>query len=133
MWKSPIRSRRNRGCAVSNYHILEVNRKQDDARVVFHIDVPADTNFAGMTYRAALVEWLGGAPVESAIPGLDTAAHGLDDGSIYEHVEVVDFPADETNANKQAIIEATYISRQAAILARIQAQLEFWSFNADVA
>jgi hypothetical protein len=116
---------------MSDYHILELSRAQDEARVAFHLDVPDTTNAAGVNYRTALVQYLG--TIETVVPGLDTAAHGLDNGSVHEIVETVNFSANDTNADKRTAIETAYSARQAGLIAAVQARLEFWGWSGDVA
>lgn len=116
---------------MSDYHILDCAASQDAARVVFHITVPDEVNAAGVSYRTALVQYLG--EIDSAVPGLDPTAHGLSDGSVYESVQTIEFSALLTNAQKRDAIEARYSALSALILQRAQKMLEFWGMSGDVA
>lgn len=118
---------------MSDYHILDQSAKKDDARVVFHVAIPDTTNAAGVAYRTALVEWLGGASeIGSAVFGLDPVAHGLTTGAIFERQETVLFDGNLTPAQKKAIIEARYAALEAEIVTRVQTQLQFWGWAGDV-
>ena len=118
---------------MADIYILDMGDKRDSIRCAFHIPVPATNNFAGISYRTALVQYQ--EDTTSAVPDLATsdpvAAAGLADGSIYEHVETVTFSATDTNTAKWNAIKAAYTARKAAILTAIQNRLEFWGFSGN--
>lgn len=121
---------------MSDIHLLDQVTKQDSIRCAFHIAIPAaGNNEAGIQWRTAIVQYQtqNGAAIESAVPGLDTTAHDLDDGSVYEKLETVRFAADATPAVKAAAIQAAYTARKSALLQNAQNVLEWWGHELDEA
>ena len=118
---------------MSDYHILGMHRNQDEADVVFHIDIPAANNAANVSYRTALVEQLGGSTI-SRVPGLAAAEQTqLDTGERFEVPQRVKFDANLSNTQKQDAIEAAYTARTTQLLENKQNELEFWGLFGDVA
>lgn len=120
-----------------HYHILGMHRAQDEATVVFHIDVPDTDNAASVSYRTALVESIMAEPegtTTSVVPGLASAEQTqLDNGERYEHIERVEFDGNLDNADKKTAIEAAYTARKTQLLQIAQNRLEFWGWSGDVA
>jgi hypothetical protein len=120
---------------MAKVHILDQNSKKDTARCTFHVAVPDQNNAAGVSYRAALVEYLDpeGAGISSQVPNLDTSDPTEDaqikSGEVYEHSISINFDANLTNAQKADIVDAKYLALSAGILAGIQDRLKFWGMT----
>lgn len=125
---------------MSDYHILDMGRKGDSARVAFHINVPpGETNQASETYRDAIVGYLdsqalasGGLVRFTILPNVDETAHGLDSCAVIESVNTVKFSANLTPSEKRDAIEDEYNAVKAGILQDWQDRLLWWGFAADV-
>ena len=119
---------------MSDYHIMYMPRR-DTVFVVFHFSVPDASNFAGVNYRTALVEYLirDGAPITSAYPGIDAGELTLmQAGEVYEETGTVVFDGKLTNTQKRDLVDAEWTARNATFLARFQAGLTFWGYDRDV-
>lgn len=116
---------------MSNYHVLEVNDKQDRATVAFHIGVPSEINAVSVNLRTAIVQHL--AP-ESQVPFVDSSEQTqIANGEIYEHIEHVEFNAHLTLAEKRTIIDNRYTVLASSILDKIRSRYEFYGLSRDVA
>ena len=122
---------------MSDYHIIDVVRKRDKATVAFHIDVPSENNAASKALSDCIVERIArdGADV-TAVPnhstdfGVENAA--LVAGTVYEYVETISFDANESNANKLAVVEARYTALNTAAPDWLRQEFKFWGYNGDV-
>jgi hypothetical protein len=121
-----------------DFHVLEVNQKEDTARVAFHIATPTGTNTQGLNYSDVLVEWRG--TLSSDVPNLDTRngdggteSTAISNGEVYEHIETVEFDAEAANPDKLTVIRNRYNQLTTLIQSRIQNQLKFWGYSEDVA
>ena len=56
----------------------------------------------------------------------------IQSGELYEHAETVTFLAADSNAQKQAKIDAKYTALTTTILAKARATLKFWGLNRTV-
>ena len=119
---------------MSDYHILEVNDKQDQARVAFHIAVPNETNAQGVNLQAAVKAHLGA--IETQVPWLaaDFASElaDLQNGAVYEHIETIRFDAHAGVLQKRDIVDARAAALKTTIPDRIRARYAFWGLNRDV-
>jgi hypothetical protein len=109
--------------------------KRDRVQVVFHFPVPDTTNFAGVNYRTALVEYLtrDGATITSAYPGIDAGElTQLQAGEVYETVDTVVFDGKLSNTEKRDLIDATWTAKNSVFLAKFQEGLTFWGYDRDV-
>lgn len=123
---------------MSDFHILEVNNKKDRAHVVFHFDTPAGNNAANIARSTAYVQWVtmrtGAAPA-TILPSthlLQAESDAITAGTVIEHDEVVQFNANATNVQKQAIIAALWTTLNGTIPGRVQENIKFWGFSGDV-
>jgi len=124
----------NKGEAKMNWHVLSADEQGNRFRVVFHIPIPAvTTNQAGILYRDALVEYLGGgAAIASAIPNLGSELTELQSGALYEHAENFYSNPNQSLAEKQTILDARYTQLVTVIQDRWQKVLEYWKYERDV-
>lgn len=123
---------------MSNYHILDTNKKQTKARVIFHIEIPDELNNDSTNYRTAVYEWQGGGTITSAVPNLETefAAEyaAMQTGEIYEREKTVEFTsADLSNGQKRGEVDAEYTELSNNFVNDVvKKRLKFWGMNRDV-
>lgn len=119
----------------SQYVVLEQADEANVVRVVVHTDVPATgTNQVGTQWQTAVSQWRAGAasavPVAILPAGRQT---DLDNGLFHEWSLSVEYDRNETNANKQAALEAEISARAADELTEMQNILQFWGATGSVA
>lgn len=123
---------------MSNYHILDTNRKLTKARVIFHIEIPDELNNDSTNYRTAVLEWQGGGTISSKVPNLDTEFASeyaaMQTGEIYEYEDTVTFSsADLTNVQKRNEIDDWYTDLSNNFVNdKVKKILKFWGMNRDV-
>lgn len=119
---------------MANYHILSSRADGNQLRVVFHLPVPDTNNAVGVNYRAALIMWLGGAQ-NSALPVALLGAGeqtDLTSGALYEHDWRFNTYPGMTLLEKRDVLDARYTTFAAAVIAGLQAQLEYYGYDRDV-
>lgn len=116
-----------------DYHVLEisVDGGKAHARVAMHIPTPAGNNAAGTSFAAALAEKNG--TVTSVLPSITGPEQtALNDGSLVEVVETVELIVAQSNAEKQAALDAAYTAAVAREQAEIQKRMWGWGFERNV-
>lgn len=121
---------------MADYHIREVAENKKTINIVFHLPIPATNNIVGIAWRTALVNHQGGADAITSeildIASEDLAA--LKAGSLYEKSITMRFSSiDLTNAERLAEVEDKYTEELAAVQANLQATLEYYGREGDVA
>lgn len=122
---------------MSDYHILELSESEKSIKVAFHFDTPVGNNIAGKSFADCLKEYK---PfTESQVPNLlssfPTENTALAAGTKYEHVDTLvldSISITDTNANKEAWIQAKWNTANTKFQTRIQKVLKWWGFNNDV-
>lgn len=115
---------------MSNYHVMDLNNKLDQARVAFHIVVPDEANAASVNLRTAVFQHL--APT-SIVPFILSAEQTqIEAGAIYEHVINVEFNANLTVVEKRDIIDSKFTALNSTIPDIIRDRYKFWGLNRDV-
>ena len=115
---------------MADIYVLDMNKKGDTLRCAFHIPIADVNNFAGMSYRTALVEYLDS--TVSEVPNIAAATQtALDNGELFERVEQVRFSANDSNSAKWTAVQAAYTARKSKLLSTIQDRLEFWSHSGN--
>jgi len=122
---------------MSDYHVLNMNYKQNRAKVAFHISIPDTDNFAGKKIRDCLYKHLGNTTITSVIPNFETDFSTeyslLQSCTIFEYVEWLVFPnANATNQNKRDIIVSRFNSLSVTIPNMCSEILEFYDYNGNV-
>lgn len=120
---------------MSNYHIREADQYGNRFTVVFHIPIPNVTNQASVNYRAAIVEWQGGAPIVSRLPSPGAEQTQLDAGEIYELTEAFNSNPNETLAQKRGRLDARWTELASVagdFIQDLQNKLGFWGYERDV-
>ena len=119
---------------MSNYHVLQTVRK-DRAQIVFHIAVPDEVNVSGVNLQLSVSQYVSEGIV-SQVPWLqaDFASEytQIQNGEIYEHVEMVEYDANLNNVAKQVKMDTKYSALVTTIQNKIRDQFKFWGLNRDV-
>lgn len=117
---------------MSNYHILAADKYANKFNVVFHLAVPDQLNEAGLNYQAAIVEWQGGAPIQSVLPSIGGEQTQLDSGALYEAMEEFHSNPNETLIEKRDRLDTRFGELQTEKQAELQKVLSYWGYNRDV-
>lgn len=117
---------------MSNYHILSADKFGNRFTVVMHFPVADTTNEVGYSYRTAIVEWQGGAPIESVLPNPGTEQAQLDAGELYEYVYPFNSNPGETLTEKRDRLDAMFNSNLVKVQAEIQKVLGYWGYERNV-
>ena len=119
---------------MSDYHVRQSDEANNAITVIAHIPIPDTTNEVNVSYRTALVEWQGGAPIQSQLPGISQAEQdALDAGSLYEIVRKVSTAGpEETLVEKQNRFDALYNAAVTNTQSRLQTILAYWGYDRDV-
>ena len=121
---------------MADYHIKEVSANKKTINVVYHLPIPATNNAVGTAWRTALVNHQGGADAITSVL-LDIASEDLAElkaGSLYEKSITLRFSSTNlTNPERLAEVEAKYTAELAAVQANLQATLEYYGREGDVA
>jgi hypothetical protein len=125
---------------MSDFHVLEINDRKDQARIVFHFAIPAGNNNANpaVPFSTAYKQWkeFDGSTLKSVIPNLSTINptedQAIKDGTVIEQVAIVEYAATANNAAKLAAIQAKWTELNAIAQTRVQDNLKFWGHAAEV-
>lgn len=115
---------------MADYHVLESTRR-DKVRVAFHIPVPDENNNVGINFQTAVSQYLTGEP--TVVPWLQskdpTEYVQLQNGEIYEYVETIEYNANSTNSEKQAVVDVWYNELVSKIPNTIRERFIFWGLD----
>lgn len=117
---------------MSDYHILAADKYGNKYDVVMHFPVAEVNNEVDVSYRTAIVEWQGGAPIQSVLinPGLEQAQ--LDAGELYERVYPFNSNPGETLVDKRNRLDVMYADNLSDIQAELQKVLGYWGYGRNV-
>lgn len=117
---------------MSNYHIKTVRASRTKIEVVFHFAVPNDTTFAGINLRTALTQYRPNPG--SAVPWQQSGTEfdAIQNGEVYEEVEVRTVAVALTKAQVRDEIDARWTQLNAKVPDKIAALLDFWGYDRDV-
>jgi hypothetical protein len=118
---------------VSDYHVKYMSRR-DQLEVVFHFDVPDQSNFAGVNLRTAVSDYLAqSGTITSDYPGIDGVELGsLQAGIKYEETHTVVFDGKLTDAQKRDQVDAFWTARNSKFQTEVLKRLNFWGYNREV-
>ncbi len=118
---------------MSNYHVKTMPRR-DKLEVVFHFDIPDNTNFATYSLRTALKEYLEqDGTITSAYPNTNaTELASLQNGAKYEETHTVEFDGKLTKAQKRDQVDSFWTARNNKVASAIEERLDFWGYDRDV-
>jgi len=123
---------------MSDYHILEVGTNGEMANVVFHIPVPEETSFSGVSLSTALKDQLeaaleSGATITSSYPNITPLELSqLQWGTIREASLSIRFNVNWTKAQKRNHIDDMYSHIVTTTQNNLRATLDFWGYSRDV-
>jgi hypothetical protein len=119
---------------MSDYHILQADEYGNKFRIAFHVSIPDQNNDAGINYRTALVEYLGGASaIQSIVKGIDgTELTQLQAGELIEIPEEFNSNPNEDEPAKRARLDARYTTLVAETQSKYQKKLSYWGYERDV-
>lgn len=117
---------------MSDYHILQGQANGNRYQVIYHLPVPDTNNAVGVNHREIMAAQLAGGWV-SAVPHI--AAPEI---ALIEAGELYEFPFEYlTNpslllAAKRDELDAKFVVLSAGVIARLEAQFEFYGLDRDV-
>ena len=120
---------------MADYHIRQADEYGNRFTVVFHIPVPDVNNEVAVNYRTAIVQYQGGAPIQSILPDIGTEQTQLDAGELYEKVESFNSNPNETLAQKRARLDARFTelaSTSGDFIQGLQHILGYWGYERNV-
>jgi hypothetical protein len=125
---------------MSNYHVLNMNRKKTTATVAYHIPIPDEDNNAQPTphkLRDVIIEQLtqGNASITTQVPNLETefATEWADiqSGAIYEYVETKGVNGNFNDSERFDKWNDRYDDLATRELRRWRKKLRLWGSNKD--
>lgn len=119
-----------------DFHVLDQAMDLKTVNVVFHYPVPATNNAVDISYRTALINYLGGVnAIVSSVPDItEVELAAMKAGEVYEVQTNVRWSRlGLTNGQKQAEVQAAYNNTQAEINGYFVVALAFYGYKGDVA
>lgn len=117
---------------MGDYHILAADHRGNSHQVVAHFPVPDVLNNVGVSYRTAIVEWQGGAPIQSALPDAGVEQAQLDSGELFEvRYEFSSYPGEDL-ATKRGRLDALWAEKETEISSYIVAVLGYWGYERTI-
>jgi hypothetical protein len=121
---------------MSDYHILRANIDLRTIDVVFHIPIPDTDNFAGVSFREALVRDQGGADnIVSVLPELVGTQEETDlkAGALLEYTETFRFSSiNLTNVQRRNEVANRFTTLTTDKVDEIHVTHNFYGYHADV-
>ena len=129
---------------MSDYHGLDVTAKLNQIRIAIHSPTPAGNNDVGYSYALAVKEartstapdGITQIPPTSIVPWLEatnpTEYSEIQNGTIVETVENVEFDANASNAAKVQVMNAYVAARIPEITQEVTHRLEFWGADRNL-
>lgn len=119
---------------MANYHILKCSNKLHEINVVFHIQVPDETNAVGYNLRTAVKDDV--KENTSDVPWLETGNPteyaAIQNGEVYEWMEIIKVNADLSVGDKRNIIDARYTVLSTAGVTYLQNIYKYYGLDRDV-
>jgi hypothetical protein len=116
---------------MSDYHIEEADRQANTFSVVMHIPIPEQDNAVGVSYRDALVAYLGGADAITSDYSGEEAQ--LKAGALFEQRVVFYSNPQQDLPDKRGAIDALYVEAVSKVQQQMQNRLAYWGYSRDVA
>ena len=117
---------------MADYHILSADRYGNSFQVVMHFPVPDQVNDAGVNYRTAIVEWQGGAPIQSILSNIGAEQTQLDAGELYERSYTFHSNPNETEPEKQARLDTIWDEKRIEIQAELIEVLSYFGYTRTI-
>jgi len=122
---------------MSDFHVLHTGNKLDRATVAFHVAIPDENNSASpaVNLRTALSDQVDSLVV-SQVPWLEADFASeyaqIQNGEVAEHVEVVKFSGNDSDANKVLAMDNRHTALAISVVEEARNKLKFWGHNRDV-
>ena len=113
---------------MADYHILAGDKYGNRFTVAMHFPVPDTVNEAGVSYRTAIVQYQGGAPIQSILVDPGAEQTQLDAGEIMEKVYSFNSNPNETPAQKQAKLDVMWEAKRLDEQGNLVDILSYWGF-----
>jgi hypothetical protein len=117
---------------MADYHILAADKYGNKFNIVMHFPVSDTINEAGINYRTAIVEWQGGAPIQSVLTNIGTEQTQLDSGELYERSYSFSSNPGETPAQKQVRLDDMWNEKKTEVQAELIKVLSYWGFSRTI-
>ena len=117
---------------MADYHITSADINGNRLNVVMHFPVPDTTNEAAVSYRTAMVEYQGGAPIASVLTNIGAEQTALDAGAIFERSYAFNTNPGESPAQKQAKIDAMWAAKRTEEQSQLVHTLSYWGFERTI-
>ena len=118
---------------VMNYHVLDVNGKEDKINVAFHIVVPDELNAAGVNLRVCVSQFK---DQLTKIPWLEAdfpAEYAqIGNGEVFEYTITAQVDANLSVLEKRTLLDNRFNTLNTAIPEVIRKRFKFWGLNRDV-
>ena len=115
---------------MADYYILDAGDDLQSVRVAYHIPVPVEQN---QTNTSSLREALAEDPdinKDSVVPWVLAAEQAkLDNGELYEHVEIYKTHNNHALAADKAAIDARFAQLSTAVVNKIRKRYAYWGYE----
>ena len=114
---------------MADYHVLSGSTDGNTLNVVAHFAVPSALNQAGVNYRTALIQSLGGEQ-PSQVPFITTQEQeALNAGEVYERTYTFYTHPGETPGQKVTRLDSLHGQERTRLLAQLELQLAYWGYS----
>lgn len=117
---------------MADYHVLTGSRDGNSYQVVAHFPVPNVNNQAGVNYRTAIIQWLGGEQPSRCPFVAQAEQDALNAGALLEQVYTFHTHPAETLQQKRARLDVLYNQELARLSDELGALLAYWGLGMDV-
>jgi hypothetical protein len=118
---------------MSNYHVLDVNDKEDKINVAFHIVVPDELNAVGVNLMECVSQFI---DQTTKVPWLEvdfpTEYIQIGNGEVYEYSITVQVDANLSVLDKRTLLDNRFNTLNTAIPEVLRKRFKFWGLNRDV-
>lgn len=117
---------------MADYHVLTGSRDGNSYQIVAHFPVPSVNNEAGVNYRTAIIQWLGGSQPSKCPFVTQSEQDQLNAGALLEQVYTFHTHPAETLQQKGVRLATLYNQQLALVSAELGALLAYWGLSVDV-
>ena len=117
---------------MADYHVLTGSRDGNSYQVVAHFPVPNVNNQAGVNYRTAIIQWLGGSQPSKCPLVTQAEQDQLNAGALLEQVYTFDTHPGETLQQKAGRLATLYNLQLTRLSTELGALLAYWVLSVDV-
>lgn len=117
---------------MADYHIMAGSEDGNSYQIIAHFPVPNTVNAAGVNYRTAIIQWLGGTQPSQCPFVTQAEQDALSAGALLEReYTFYTWPA-ETSQQKMARIATLYNQELARLSEELGKFLAYWGLGVDV-